>query len=153
MVPVKLHSSAEVRWLFFKTNNYQGISLLCILAKMYIKMIFNCMRSVIYQKLCMNQNGFLPERTTKAQILTLRRIIEEVKANNLPAIITFNDKNMPSTQYTEKKWCMFSRFMAFNPTYWGYSNRCILTQEQEYRHLIEKPMSSTSLMECYRRTH
>ena len=73
------------------TNNYRGISLTCILAKMYNRMILNRIRSVIDPKLRTNQNGFRPERTTVAQILTLRRIIEEVKANNLPAIITFID--------------------------------------------------------------
>ena len=46
---------------------------------------------VIDPKLRRNQNGFPPKRTTVAQILTLRRIIEEVKATPLPAIITFLD--------------------------------------------------------------
>ena len=73
------------------TNNYRGISLMCILAKMYNKMILNRIRVVINPKLCINQNGFRPGRSTVAQILTLRRIIEGVKANNLPAIITFID--------------------------------------------------------------
>ncbi|KXJ16918.1 LINE-1 reverse transcriptase-like [Exaiptasia diaphana] len=73
------------------TNNYRGISLMCILAKMFNKLILNRMRSAINPKLRTNQNGFRPERTTVAQILTLRRIIEGVKANNLPAIITFID--------------------------------------------------------------
>ena len=54
-------------------------------------MILKRIRSILDPKLRMNQNGFRPERTTVAQILTLRRIIEEVKANNLPAIITFSD--------------------------------------------------------------
>ena len=39
----------------------------------------------------MNQNGFRPKRTTVAQILTLRRIIEGVKANNIKAVMTFID--------------------------------------------------------------
>lgn len=73
------------------TNNYRGISLMCILAKMFNKMILNRIRTVINPRLRMNQNGFRPGRTTVAQILTLRRIIEGVKANNLPAIITFID--------------------------------------------------------------
>ena len=38
-----------------------------------------------------NQNGFRPKRTTVAQILALRRIIEGVKGNNLKAILTFID--------------------------------------------------------------
>ena len=46
---------------------------------------------VIDPKLHRNQNGSRPKRTTVAQILTLRRIIEEVKATPLPAIITFLD--------------------------------------------------------------
>ena len=46
---------------------------------------------VIDPKLRRNQNGFRPKRTTVAQNLTLRRIIEVVKANHLPAIITFLD--------------------------------------------------------------
>ena len=37
----------------------------------------------------MNQNGFRQGRTTVTQMLTLRRIIEGVKANNLPAIVAF----------------------------------------------------------------
>ena len=73
------------------TNNYRGISLMCILAKIYNKMILNRIRTVINPRLRMNQNGFRTGRTTVAQILTLRRIIEGVKANNLPAIITFID--------------------------------------------------------------
>ena len=73
------------------TNNYRGISLICIIAKIYNRLILNRIRSVINLKLRINQNGFRPERTTVAQILTLRRIIEGVKANHLPAIITFID--------------------------------------------------------------
>ena len=73
------------------TNNYRGISLICIIAKIYNRLILNRIRSVIDLKLRINQNGFRPERTTVAQILSLRRIIEGVKANNLPAILTFID--------------------------------------------------------------
>ena len=73
------------------TNNYRGISLICIVAKMYNRMILNRIRSVIDLKLRINQNGFRPGRSTVAQILTLRRILEGVKANHLPAVITFID--------------------------------------------------------------
>ena len=73
------------------TNNYRGISLICIISKMYNKLILNRIRSVIDLKLRINQNGFRPKRTTVAQILALRRIIEGVKANHLPSIITFID--------------------------------------------------------------
>lgn len=73
------------------TNNYRGISLICIIAKMYNRLILNRIRSVIDPKLRYNQNGFRSNRTTVAQILALRRIIEGVKEYNLPAIITFID--------------------------------------------------------------
>ena len=39
----------------------------------------------------MNQNGFRPNRSTLAQILTLRRMVEGIKLKNLPAVITFVD--------------------------------------------------------------
>ena len=58
---------------------------------MFKKLILNRIRSVIHPKLRTNQNGFRPDRTTVAPIFTLCRIIEGVKANNLPAIITFID--------------------------------------------------------------
>ena len=74
-----------------KTDNYRGISLICIIAKIYNRMILNHIRSVIDLRLRVNQNGFRPERTTVAQILTLRRIIEGVKANNIKAVMTFID--------------------------------------------------------------
>ena len=73
------------------TNNYRGISLICIIVKIFNRMILNRIRSAINPKLRMNQNGFRPERSTISQILTLRRIIEGVKANNLPAVLTFVD--------------------------------------------------------------
>ncbi len=54
-------------------------------------MILNRIRRVLDVKLRRNQNGFRPKRTTVAQILALRRIIEGVKENNLPAVLTFID--------------------------------------------------------------
>ena len=73
------------------TNNYRGISLICIIAKLYNRLILNRIRSVIDPKLRYNQNGFRPKRTTVAQVLALRRIIEGVKAKHLPAVLTFID--------------------------------------------------------------
>ena len=56
-------------------------------------MILNSILSAIDLKLRINQNGFRgrPGRYFVTQILTLRRIIEGVKANHLPAITTFID--------------------------------------------------------------
>ena len=73
------------------TDNYRGISLTCIIAKLYNRMILNRIRKAIDPKLRIHQNGFRPKRTTVAQILALRRIIEGVKQNNLPAVLTFID--------------------------------------------------------------
>ena len=73
-----------------KTNNYRGISLTCISAKMFHCMILNWLCCAIQPHLRNNQNGFR-ERSTTAQILALRGIIEEVKSNNLTAVITFVD--------------------------------------------------------------
>ena len=73
------------------TDNYRGISLICIIAKMYNRMILNRIRDVLDLKLRPNQNGFRKKRTTVGQILALRRIIEGVKANNLAAVLVFID--------------------------------------------------------------
>ena len=74
-----------------KTDNYRGISLICIIAKIFNRMILNRIRSKIDLRLRTSKNGFRPNRPTVAQILSLRRIIEGVKMNNLKAIITFID--------------------------------------------------------------
>jgi len=39
----------------------------------------------------MNWNGFGEGRSTVGQILALRRIIEEVQINNIPAVLDFTD--------------------------------------------------------------
>ena len=74
-----------------KTDNYRGISLTCILAKMFNRMILNRIRDVIDFRLRINQNGFRTNRSTVSQILTLRRIIEGVKENNIKSVMTFID--------------------------------------------------------------
>ena len=74
-----------------KPANYRGISLSCIIAKIYNRLILNRIRKTIDPLLRNNQNGFRPGRNTIGQILALRRIIEEAKAHNLPAILTFID--------------------------------------------------------------
>jgi hypothetical protein len=74
-----------------KTDNYRGISLLCIIAKMYNRLILNRLRVAIDPHLRNNQNGFRSKRSTTSQVLALRRVIEEVKRNNLKAVLTFID--------------------------------------------------------------
>ena len=72
-------------------GNYRGISLSSIVAKSYNRMILNRVRPELDRHLRTNQNGFRVGRTTVGHILALRRLIEGVKANNLPAIMTYID--------------------------------------------------------------
>ncbi|KAJ4927670.1 hypothetical protein JOQ06_015475 [Pogonophryne albipinna] len=74
-----------------KPDNYRDISLTCITAKVYNRMILNRIRHAIDPHLRENQNGFREGRTTAAQILALRRMIEEVKKDNLTAVLCFID--------------------------------------------------------------
>ena len=74
-----------------KPSNTRGISQSCTIAKMYNKLILNRIRPAIDPLLRNNQNGFRRGRNTVGQILAVRRIIEEAKAHNLPAILTFID--------------------------------------------------------------
>ena len=73
------------------TGNYRGISLTSIVSKLFNRLILNRVRPVIDPHLRPNQNGFRPGRTTIAQILSLRRIIEGVKHKQLPAVLVFID--------------------------------------------------------------
>ena len=72
-------------------TNYRGISLLPIAAKIYNKLILNRLRPKLEPILRKNQNGFRPGRSTLGQILTLRRIIEEITLCNKTAALIFVD--------------------------------------------------------------
>jgi hypothetical protein len=73
------------------TDNYRGISLMSLVAKVVNKMLLNRIRPKIDPFLKGNQSGFRPGRSTTTQVLALRRIIEEVKKNHLPAVMVFID--------------------------------------------------------------
>ena len=62
-----------------------------IAAKMYNQLFLERIRSHLDPLLRINQNGFCPGRSTVAQIVTLRRMIEVFKAKQLQAVITFVD--------------------------------------------------------------
>ena len=70
---------------------YRGISLIPIAAKIYNKLILNHLIPHVDPILRMNQNGFRKGRSTIAQILTLRRIIEEMNRHNKVVVICFVD--------------------------------------------------------------
>ena len=72
-------------------ENYRGISLSSIVAKTINRLILNRIKAALDHKLRTNQNGFRSGRSTIAQILALRRIIEGVKERNLKAVLLFID--------------------------------------------------------------
>ena len=72
-------------------KNYRGITLTSIAAKIYNALLRNRIEPKIYNILRKNQNGFRRNRSTTSQILTIRRILEGVRAKNLPAKLLFVD--------------------------------------------------------------
>ena len=72
-------------------ENYRGISLTSIISKTYNRMLLNCIRDHIDPLLRYNQNGFRKGRGTVGQILAIRRMLEGIRARNLPAVRTFVD--------------------------------------------------------------
>ena len=71
--------------------NYRGISLSSIVAKTINRMISNRIQPALDDKLRPNQNGSRPGRSTAAQVLALRRIIESVTSHNLKATLLLID--------------------------------------------------------------
>ena len=61
------------------TDNYRGITLTCIVAKIYNTLLRERIQPTLDMILRPNQNGFRNNRSTVGQILTVRRIIEGVK--------------------------------------------------------------------------
>ena len=59
-------------------SNYRGITLSSSASKIYNKILLNRIRPILDEKLRTNQKGLRPGRSTLAQILTLRRILEGV---------------------------------------------------------------------------
>jgi hypothetical protein len=72
-------------------KNYRGISLTCIAAKIYNKLLLNRIFPALNPILRRNQNGFRKGRSTIAQILALRRIVEEMNNGNKELTIVFVD--------------------------------------------------------------
>ena len=73
-------------------KNYRGITLTSIAAKIYNALLRNCIVPQIDKILRKNQNGFRRNRCTTSQILTIRRILEGVRAKKkLQATLLFVD--------------------------------------------------------------
>ena len=85
-------------------GSYRGISLSSIVTKLYNIMILNRRRPVIETHLRVNQNGFPQSKTTVAQVLSLRRIIEGARKKNLPAVLThLSTLRRHSSQFIEER--------------------------------------------------
>ena len=72
-------------------KNYRCITLTSIAAKIYNALLRNRIEPKIDNILRKNQNGFRRNRSTTSQILTIRRILEGVRAKNLQATLIFVD--------------------------------------------------------------
>ena len=72
-------------------KNYRGITLTSIAAKIYNALLRNNIDPKIDNILRKNQNGFRRNTSTTSQILTIRRILEGVRAKNLQATLIFVD--------------------------------------------------------------
>ena len=68
-------------------KNYRGITLTSIAPKIYNTLLRNRIEPKIDNILRKNQNGFRRNRSTTSQILTIRRILEGVRAKNLQATL------------------------------------------------------------------
>ena len=71
-------------------KNYRGITLTSIASKIYIPLLRNRIEPKI-DIIRKNQNGFRRNRSTTSQILTIRRILEGVRAKKLQATLLFVD--------------------------------------------------------------
>ena len=72
-------------------KNYRGITLTSITAKIYNALLRNRIEPKIDNILRKNQNGLRWNRSTASQLLTIRRILEGVRAKNLQATLLFVD--------------------------------------------------------------
>jgi hypothetical protein len=123
-------------------KNYRGISLSSVVAKTYNRLLLNRIRPFLDPVLRYNQNGFRPGRSTISQILALRRIIEEIKNNNLNAALVFIDfKKAFDTIHREK---MLDILKAY-----GVPERLVMAIGQMYQHTIAHVTSPDGVTEDF----
>ena len=84
-------------------KNYRGITLTSITAKIYNALLRNCIEPKIEKILWKNQNGFSRNRSTASQILTIHRILEDIRVKNLQATILLSTYPRPFTPYKERR--------------------------------------------------
>uniref|UniRef100_A0A1I8G0L1 VHS domain-containing protein n=1 Tax=Macrostomum lignano TaxID=282301 RepID=A0A1I8G0L1_9PLAT len=74
-----------------RLDEHRGICLQSCAAKLFNRMLLSRLQPVLDPYLRPEQNGFRPHRGTVAQILALRRIIEEARTRQLDLIVVFID--------------------------------------------------------------
>ena len=82
-----MHPAFPIKGDLGLTQYYCGITLTSIAAKIYNAPRRNRIEPKIEKILWNNQNGFRRNRSTTSQILTIRRILEGVRAKKLEATI------------------------------------------------------------------
>ena len=70
-------------------NNYRGITLTSIVDKIYNALLRNHIEPKVEKILRKNENSLWRKRSTTSQILTIRRILEGVRAKKLEATLLF----------------------------------------------------------------
>ena len=85
-------------------NNYRGIALMVVCAKLYNILLLERLRAVLDPHLRVNQNGFRKLRSTAQQVLALRRIFESIRmTKNAKCVAIFVDicKTFDSVSWSE----------------------------------------------------
>ena len=85
IVPIPKSGNLEL------VGNYRGIALSAVIAKIINKMLLNRIQPYIDPLFRPNQNGFRSGRSTTANILAMRRLIEGIKCHDLKAVVIFVD--------------------------------------------------------------
>ena len=85
-------------------KNYRGITLTSIAAKIYNALLRNRIESQIDNILRKNQNGSRKNRSTTSQILTIRRILEGVRAKTYRRQYNLSTLPRPLIPFTEGRW-------------------------------------------------
>ena len=94
-------------------NNYRGIALMSVFAKLYNRLLLGRIRNGLDGHLRENQNGFRPLRSTGQHVLAWRRIYEEITATkDAKMISTFVD---------------FSK--AFDSVDWNYIENILISYD------------------------
>ena len=85
------------------TNNYRGLALMSVTAKLYNRILLVRIRQGLDTNLRYHQNGFRSERATSQHVLAARRIFEEIKDSSegkLVAIFIDFSKAFDSVKWT-----------------------------------------------------